>query len=214
MARIATQLMLGNKLAALGLEEKKVPHFGVKEAVLPFPMFPEVDPVLGPEMRSTGEVLGLERSFGLAYFKAEEAAQQLLPLEGTVLISVSDREKPLALDAAREFSTLGFRIKATRGTRAFLSDHGIECEPIHKQHEGRPNIADGIKNKEIHLVINTPVGKQSQYDDSYIRKAAIKYKIPYITTMPAALAAARGIADRRRDLTQVRSLQDYHRGLE
>ena len=213
MARIATELMLGKKLCDLDLKEKVIPYYGVKEAVLPFSMFPEVDPVLGPEMRSTGEVLGLDRTFGLAYFKAEEAAQQVLPLDGTVLISVSDREKALALEVARGFSELGFRIKATEGTRRFLADHGIDSEFIKKQHEGRPNIADGIKNKEIHLVINTPVGKLSQYDDSYIRKAAIKYKIPYITTMPAALAAARGIAERRSKRTQVRSLQDYHKSL-
>jgi carbamoyl-phosphate synthase large subunit len=213
MARIATQLMLGVKLSDLGLSERTPPHFGVKEAVLPFKMFPEVDPVLGPEMRSTGEVLGLDRSFGLAYFKAQEAAQQVLPLGGTVLISVNDREKGMALEVAREFSALGFKIKATEGTRRFLADHGIESEFIKKQHEGRPNILDGMTNKEIHLVINTPVGKLSQDDDSYLRKAAIKYKIPYITTMPAALAAARGIADRREQRTQVRSLQDYHQGL-
>jgi carbamoyl-phosphate synthase large subunit len=214
MAHIATQLMLGRKLADLNLSEKHVPHFGVKEAVLPFPMFPEVDPVLGPEMRSTGEVLGLDRTFGLAYFKAEEAAQQILPLEGTVLISVCDREKALALQVAREFSELGFKIKATEGTQNFLAGHGIESEFIKKQHEGRPNIVDGIMNKEIQLVINTPVGKLSQFDDSYIRKAAIKYKVPYITTMPAALAAARGIAERRDARTQVHSLQGYHHAIE
>ncbi len=214
MAHIATQLMLSKKLANLGLSKKRIPHFGVKEAVLPFPMFPEVDPILGPEMRSTGEVLGLDRTFGLAYFKAEEAAQQILPLEGTVLISVSDREKPLVLEVAQEFDKLGFKIKATEGTQRFLASHGIESEFIKKQHEGRPNIVDGIMNKEIHLVINTPVGKLSQFDDSYIRKAAIKYKIPYITTMPAALAAAKGIADRRHERTQVHSLQDYHQEIE
>ncbi|MBN1976462.1 MAG: carbamoyl-phosphate synthase large subunit [Anaerolineae bacterium] len=214
MARIATQLMLGQKLADLDLEEKTIPHFGVKEAVLPFAMFPEVDPLLGPEMRSTGEVLGLDRSFGLAYFKAEEAAQQILPLEGAVLISVCDREKSLALEVAQEFDNLGFKIKATEGTQKFLAGHGIESEFIKKQHEGRPNIVDGIMNKEIHLVINTPVGKLSQFDDSYIRKAAIKYKVPYITTMPAALAAAKGITERRGSHIQVHSLQGYHEEIE
>jgi carbamoyl-phosphate synthase large subunit len=211
MARIATQLMLGKKLADLDLAEAEIAHFGVKEAVLPFTMFPEVDPLLGPEMRSTGEVLGLDRTFGLAYFKAQEAAQQMLPLQGTVLISVGDREKSLALEVARAFDELGFTIKATRGTRQLLADHGIESEYVKKQHEGRPNIVDGIMNKEIQLVINTPVGKLSQFDDSYIRKAAIKHKVPYITTMPAALAAARGIASRRGESTQVRSLQSYHK---
>jgi len=214
MARIATQLMLGSTLHDLNLSEKKIPYFGVKEAVLPFNMFPEVDPVLGPEMRSTGEVLGLDKTSGLAYFKAQEAAQPALPLEGTVLMSVSDREKPMALEVAREFSELGFRIRATEGTQKFLSNHGIKSEYIHKQHEGRPNIVDGIKNGEIQLVINTPVGKRSQYDDSYIRKAAIKHKVAYITTVRAALAAARGIADRRNNRVRVWSLQDYHKEIE
>jgi len=211
MARLATQLMLGTKLSDLNLYATVPPYFGVKEAVLPFTMFPEVDPILGPEMRSTGEVLGLDETFGLAFFKAQEAAQQTLPLEGTVLISVSDREKSLALAAARAFDQLGFQIKATEGTQRFLAAHGIESEFIKKQHEGRPNIVDGIENGEIHLVINTPVGKLSQYDDSYIRKAAIKHKMPYITTMPAAVAAAQGIAERRGGRTQVHSLQEYHK---
>ena len=214
MAHIGTQLMLGARLSDLDLKQKRVPHFGVKEAVLPFSMFPEVDPVLGPEMRSTGEVLGLDRTFGLAFFKAQEATQHTLPLDGTVLISVSDREKDLALDVAKAFAELGFRIKATEGTKAFLAQHGIESEFIKKQHEGRPNIVDGITNREIHLVVNTPVGKLSQFDDSYIRKAAIKHKVPYITTMPAALAAARGIGERRNNCTQEQSLQTYHQAIE
>jgi carbamoyl-phosphate synthase large subunit len=210
MARLATQLMLGKKLADLGLERKPIPHFGVKEAVFPFNMLPEVDPLLGPEMKSTGEVLGLAKSFGLAYYKAQEAAQQTLPREGTVLITVSERDRPAVLEVARQFYNLGFTIRATVGTHAFLAGHNIESEVILKMHEGRPNIVDGIKNKEIQLVINTPSGKLSKYDDSYIRKAAVKYKIPYITTLSAALAAARGIARHRRGEDTVRSLQDYH----
>jgi carbamoyl-phosphate synthase large subunit len=213
MARIATQLMLGAKLAALNLPVRRIPHFGVKEAVFPFNMFPEVDPILGPEMRSTGEVLGMDRTFGLAFFKAQTAAQQIYPAEGTVLISIADRDKPAALKVAQAFHALGFRIRATKGTRQFLADNGIESEPVHKQHEGRPNIVDGIMNKEIHLVINTPAGKHSKRDDSYLRKAAIKYRIPYITTMPAALAAAQGIAEHRTKANQVRSLQEYHRDI-
>ncbi|MCK4727290.1 MAG: carbamoyl phosphate synthase large subunit, partial [Desulfobacterales bacterium] len=205
MARIATQLMLGRKLADLDIKLKSIPHFGVKEAVFPFNMFPEVDPLLGPEMRSTGEVLGLADSFGLAFFKAQEAAQQHLPSEGTVLITVAERDKPSALDVARRLDELGFKIKATIGTHGFLADHGIECEPIRKMHEGRPNIVDAIKNKEIQLVINTPSGKLSKYDDSYIRKAAIKYKVPYVTTIAAAIAVARGIAAHRRAQDRVRS---------
>jgi carbamoyl-phosphate synthase large subunit len=211
MAKIATQMMMGRKLADMNLVVKKIPHFGVKEAVFPFPMFPEVDPLLGPEMRSTGEVLGLDSTFGLAYFKAEVAAQQTLPARGTVLISVANRDKPAAIKVAQAFRDLGFQIRATGGTHQFLTGHGIHCDPIYKQSEGRPNIADGIMNKEIQLVINTPAGKESKTDDSYIRKAAIKYRVPYITTLPAALAAAQGIADHSRQPTSVHSLQEYHR---
>jgi len=210
MARIATELMLGKKLSDLGLKSRTIRHFGVKEAVFPFNMFPEVDPVLGPEMRSTGEVLGIADSFGHAFFKAEEAARQLLPMEGTVLITVSEKDRPAVAKVARSFANLGFRIRATQGTHQFLASRGIEAEPILKLHEGRPNIADGIMNGEIHLVINTPAGKLSQYDDSYIRKTAIRYKVPYITTLAAAAAAATGIAASRQGRSGVRSLQEYH----
>jgi len=210
MARIATQLMLGKKLSDLDLKQRAIPHFGVKEAVFPFPMFPEVDPLLGPEMRSTGEVLGIANSFGYAFFKAEEAAQQVLPESGTVLITVAVKDEPALTDIARQFAELGFKIKATEGTRQFLASHGIESELILKMHEGRPNIVDGIMNREIQLVINTPSGKLSQYDDSYIRKAAIKYKVSYITTLAAAAAAATGIAAYRQGKSEVRSLQSYH----
>ena len=185
----------------------------MKEAVFPFNMFPEVDPLLGPEMRSTGEVLGLADSFGVAFAKAEEAAQQRLPLEGTVLITVAERDRELILEAAQEFKRMGFAIRATAGTHAFLAQNGIMSEPILKLHEGRPNIEDAIKNGQIQLVVNTPAGKSSEYDDSYIRKAAIRHKVPYITTTAAATAAATGIAARREDNGQVRSLQDYHQTL-
>ena len=210
MARIATQIMLGKQLSQLNLKPQSITHFGVKEAVFPFNMLPEVDPVLGPEMRSTGEVLGLADSFGLAFFKAEEAAQPILPAQGTVLITVNDKEKKGALEVAREFKKLGFKIKATNGTWRFLNKQGIESEPILKMHEGRPNIVDGIKNGEIQLVINTPIGRLGTHDDSYIRKAAIKYKVPYITTIAAAVAAAKGIAAVRQGHGRAKSLQKYH----
>ena len=210
MARLATQVMLGKKLADLDLKTRQIPHFGVKEAVFPFNMFQEVDPLLGPEMRSTGEVLGLADSFGLAFYKAEEAVQQVLPNEGTVLITVNPGDQDRVLEAARAFRDLGFSIRATDGTYRSLAEHGVEAEPILKLHEGRPNIVDGIKNEEIQLIINTPSGKLSQHDDSYIRKAAIKYKIPYITTIPAAVAAAKGIAAFRKGHGRAKSLQDYH----
>ncbi|MBW1786578.1 MAG: carbamoyl-phosphate synthase large subunit [Deltaproteobacteria bacterium] len=214
MARIATHLMLGGKLADLDIKRKTIPHFGVKEAVFPFNMFPEVDPLLGPEMRSTGEVLGLANSFGLAFYKAQEATQQVLPREGTVLITVSETDRPGVLDVASRFAELGFGIKATRGTQEFLSSNGISCEPILKMHEGRPNVVDSIKNDELQLVINTPSGKLSKHDDSYIRKAAIKYKIPYITTLTAAVSAAKGIAADRKGHGAVMSLQSYHANIK
>jgi carbamoyl-phosphate synthase large subunit len=210
MARLATQIILGQTLDSLGLKDKNIPHFGVKEAVFPFNMFPEVDPVLGPEMRSTGEVLGLADSFALAFYKAQEATQLALPTEGTVLITVADRDKSNILKTARIFSDMGFHIRTTGGTHKFLADNGIHSESIYKLGRGRPHVVDAIKNNEIHLVINTPTGKMSREEDSYIRKAAITYKIPYITTPAAALATARGIAARRQGQTKVKSLQSYH----
>jgi carbamoyl-phosphate synthase large subunit len=210
MARIATQIMLGKKISDVNLKPKSIPHYGVKEAVFPFNMFPEVDPLLGPEMRSTGEVLGMANSFGLAFYKSQQGAQQQLPTEGTILITVTDREKPAALEVIRRFENLGFKIMATQGTHQFLSENGIHSESIYKMHEGRPNIVDAIKNGEIQLVINTPVGKLGKYDDSYIRKTAIKYKIPYITTIAASTATIRGIEAFHRGHSDVKSLQSYH----
>jgi len=210
MARIATQVMLGKKLSELNLATRTVPHFGVKEAVFPFNMFQEVDPVLGPEMRSTGEVLGLAGSFGLAFFKAEEAAQAVLPGEGTVLLTVEPKDKGGILSVAKKFQELGFRLMATKGTQDYLAEHGIDAQSILKMHEGRPNIVDSIKNGEIQLIINSPSGRTSAYDDSYIRKAAIKYKVPYITTIAAAAAAVKGIAAFRQGHGRAKSLQSYH----
>jgi carbamoyl-phosphate synthase large subunit len=213
MARYATQVMMGRGLGDLGLKTRPIPHFGVKEPVFPFNMFPEVDPVLGPEMRSTGEVLGMAKNSGLAYFRAKEAAKQPLPLEGAVLITVAPGDRPGALEAARRFAALGFTIYATKGTQAYLEEHGVPVVPILKMHEGRPNIADAIKNGELHLVVNTPAGRLSVTDDSYIRKAAIKYRVPYIGTTAAAIAAAKGIAATRQGRGSVRSLQEYHADL-
>ena len=210
MARIATQVMLGKKISELGLGRKSIPHFGVKEAVFPFRMYHEVDPILGPEMRSTGEVLGMANSFGLAFYKAQQAASPSLPLGGTVLITVADHDKPAVLEVARRFDELSFKILATRGTHALLGEHGIPSQPILKLHEGRPNIVDSLMNGEIQLVINTPAGKESKFDDSYIRKTAIKRQVPYVTTLAAAFAAAKGIAACRKSPGQVKSLQEYH----
>ena len=177
-------------------------------------MFHEVDPVLGPEMRSTGEVLGLADSYGLAYFKAQEATMQALPDNGTVLITVAETDKELIVDTAKSFSEIGFKLMCTEGTCDFLSGKGIVAQRVLKMHEGRPNIVDAIKNSEVQLIINTPIGKQGKHDDSYIRKAAIKYKIPYITTTTAAAAAVKGIAASQSSESSVKSLQDYHSAIK
>ncbi|MEI8205804.1 MAG: carbamoyl-phosphate synthase large subunit [Kiritimatiellales bacterium] len=211
MARIATEIMLGKKLSDFNLKRQDIPHFGVKEAVFPFNMFPEVDPVLGPEMRSTGEVLGMDSSFGLAFYKAEDAAGSRLPTKGAVLLTVAERDRSKEVaDTARRLQKEGFKLLATGGTAAFLKGKGIAAATISKMHEGRPNIVDAIKNGEIQLIINTPSGKLSANDDSYIRKSAIKHKVPYITTVAAAVAAAEGIAARRMGETPIRSLQEWH----
>jgi carbamoyl-phosphate synthase large subunit len=211
MATLATRAMIGEKLEDMGLQEKTLKHYGVKEAVFPFNMFPEVDPLLGPEMRSTGEVLGISDSFGLAFYKAEEAAQTMLPMQGTVLITVAEAErKRSSFDtAAKAFKDLGFRILTTKGTHDYLASIGIESESVNKIKEGRPNISDAMKNGEIQLVINTPSGKSSSDDDSYIRKTSIRLKIPYITTLAAAVAAAKGIEAIRKGKEAVKSLQEY-----
>jgi carbamoyl-phosphate synthase large subunit len=214
MPRIAVQVMLGAKLKDLGLVRRHVPHFGVKEAVFPFNMFPEVDPVLGPEMRSTGEVLGMATSYGLAFYKAQEAANSMLPLAGTVLVTVAEHDRLGALEAARHFSAIGFTIMATQGTAHYLNENGVTAKVVLKMHEGRPNVADAIKNGDVQLVVNTPSGKTSIHDDSYIRKAAIKHKIPYITTTAAAIAAAEGIAARKQGKESIRSLQEYHAAIQ
>ena len=210
MARMATQVVLGQTIASFGLTHKEIPHYGVKEAVFPFNMFPEVDPLLGPEMRSTGEVLGLGPTFGHAFFKAQEATQTVLPLEGTVLFTIADRDKPAAMEPVRRFRELGFTIMATEGTHAFLQTQGIETVSISKLGLGRPNLMDAIKCGQIQLLVNTPSGGKSSADSSNIRKAAIKYKVPYITTTAAAVAAAKGISARRESTPGIRSLQSYH----
>ncbi|MCX7886048.1 MAG: carbamoyl-phosphate synthase large subunit [Verrucomicrobiae bacterium] len=213
MARAATRLIMGARLRDLNLQRKRIRHFGVKESVFPFNMFPEVDPVLGPEMRSTGEVLGLADTFGMAFYKAQEAAKPPLPTSGTVLITTAEKNQQL-LEIARGFHQLGFRILATEGTHKFLSERGIPSIHIKKEHEGRPNITDAITNREIQLIINTPAGKRSRTDDSYIRKAAIKYKVPYVTTLAAALASLKGIEAERAGHAGVKSLQAYHAAAE
>lgn len=215
MVQIATDIitlpLTGRPSPVPSLRERAVNHYGVKEAVVPFNMFPEVDPVLGPEMRSTGEVLGISPSFGEAYYKAQEATRTSLPSEGTVLLSVCDRDKPELVETAKAFNSLGFKIIATGKSFEMIKEAGIPVERIFKMYEGRPNIADQIANGEIQLIINTPAGKDAVTDDSYIRKAAIKHRVPYITTMAAAKASAEGIrAIKENTHFGVKSLQAHH----
>ena len=215
IARIATMLMLGKKLSDFPeLVHRRLPYVSVKEAVFPFNMFPEVDPVLGPEMRATGEVMGIDKDFGMAFFKAEESAGTKLPTEGNVLVTVTDRDKQELFPIAAKLSQLGLTILATENTHRFLKEKGIESILIKKLHEGRPNISDAIKNREINLIINTPIGRTSVYDDSYIRMLAIQHKIPYVTTMAAARATVDGIDSVKKMQSEPKSLQEYHEMLK
>lgn len=208
---IITSEFTGKSSPVPGLKESKIPYYGVKEAVFPFNMFQEVDPILGPEMRSTGEVLGLSKNVGGAFFRAQEATKTALPTEGTVLISVNSKDKAEIADVAKDFEKANFRILATGSTYELLAKEGIKCEKVNKQYEGRPNIYDFITNGEIDIVINSPVGDESEYDDSYVRKAVIKAKIPYMTTIAAAKATIEGILDAQaQGLGEVHSLQEMH----
>lgn len=215
MVQLATEIITssitGAESPVPALKEKKIPHYGVKEAVFPFNMFQEVDPVLGPEMRSTGEVLGMASSFGEAFAKAQEATQTRLPLSGTVLISVNDRDKAELLDVARGFVDCGFGIITTEGCGRLLKENGIEASTVAKLNEGRPNVLDVITNGEVSIVINTPNDKKGSADDSYIRKGVIKGRVPYMTTMAEAKAAVSGIKAMQQQKFGVKSLQDFHR---
>ena len=218
MVRLATQIiteeLTGKKYPVADLKESKYDYYGVKEAVFPFNMFQEVDPLLGPEMRSTGEVLGLAKHYGEAYYKAQEATQNPLPLEGTVLFSVNANDKPQLVEIAKKFHDNGFNILATGTSYDLIVANNIPAKKINKMQEGRPNIVDAIMNKEIQLIVNTPAGKDKIFDDSYIRKNAIKHKVPYITTMAAARASIEGIAAiKSGGSIAVHSLQDLHKSI-
>ena len=208
---IITSELTGNPSPVPTLKEQVIPNYGVKEAVFPFNMFQEVDPVLGPEMRSTGEVLGLSPSYGEAFFKAQEATQSKLPTEGTVLISVNNKDKAEVVDVAKAFHEVGFKIVATGSTHKLITESGIPANKIKKLYEGRPNTLDAITNGDFQLIINSPAGKESIHDDSYLRKAAIKGKVPYMTTMAAAKATAEGIRHiKANGNSEVKSLQELH----
>ena len=214
MVPIATEIitmpLTGRPSPVKELKDRNIPHYGVKEAVFPFNMFQEVDPILGPEMRSTGEVLGMAESFGEAFGKAEEATQTPLPTSGTVLISVNDRDKPELAEVAKGFKECGFDIMATEGCCKYLAEHGIEAKKVAKLGEGRPNVLDAITNKEVSIVINTPTDKKGAADDSYIRKGVIKGRMPYMTTMAGAKASVAGIKAMQQSRGSVKSLQDFH----
>lgn len=219
MVKLATQIItskLTNSPSPVPtLKESRFTHYGVKEAVFPFNMFPEVDPVLGPEMRSTGEVLGLAETFGEAFYKAQEATKTKLPLSGTVLISVNDRDKAEVAEVARGFAECGFKILATGGTYDLILKNGISAEKIFKLHQGRPNILDAVTNGEIDIIVNTPIDKKSVNDDSYIRKAAIKARVSYVTTMAAAKATIAGIREiKNNNAVGVKSLQEFHKDIK
>ena len=208
---IITSELTGNESPVPSLKEKNIPYYGVKEAAFPFNMFPEVDPILGPEMRSTGEVLGLSSHFGEAFYKAQEAVQSKLPLSGTALISVKDKDKDEIIEVAKTLESDGFRIVATSGTYKYLTEAGVKCEMVKKLQEGRPNVYDIITNGEVDLVVNSPKNKTDVNDDSYLRKAAIKAKVPYITTASAAIATAKGIHYVKNNPgDEIKSLQTLH----
>jgi len=209
---IVTGSLTGKPSPVPELKERTVPYYGIKEAVFPFNMFPEVDPILGPEMRSTGEVLGISDSTGLAFYKAQEAAKSVLPLEGTVLISLNKADKPEVVELARAFHDAGFNIVATKGNYDRIAEAGIPAQMVKKLHEGRPNIVDHLTNGDIQLVVNSPIGKDSKHDDSYLRKAAVKNRVTYITTAAAARSVAEGISYvKKNGQGEVKSLQEWHK---
>jgi carbamoyl-phosphate synthase large subunit len=210
LAGYAARIMSGETLAGLNFTQEVIPtHIAVKEAVLPFDKFPGTDTILGPEMRSTGEVMGIDAGFGRAYAKAELAAGQVLPLTGKVFVSTSDRDKQAVVPIARDLIALGFSIVATSGTQKVLEEHGLVVESVLKLHEGRPHVVDIIKNNQIQLIINTPSGEEAQADGKLIRRTALVYKIPLVTTIAGAKATAAAIKSLQSQPLEVKALQDY-----
>jgi carbamoyl-phosphate synthase large subunit len=210
-AKIAAKVMAGKKLSELGIrKERETSHVSVKESVFPFKRFPGVDPVLGPEMKSTGEVMGIDSNFGRAYVKSQIAAGQILPEKGRVFVSVRNKDRRSIIFIAKKLADLGFTLLATTGTSKVLANNGLEVKNVLKIGEGRPNIADLIKNGEIDLIINTPSGKKSHSDQLSLRSLAVMYNVPYITTISGASAAVNGIEFLQKGEIEVKALQDYH----
>jgi carbamoyl-phosphate synthase large subunit len=206
LAKLATKVMLGKTLAELGLTREVIPtHYSVKEAVMPFDRFAKVDPVLGPEMKSTGEVMGIDNDLGAAFAKAQLGAGQKLPTSGTVFISVQDSDKPTALSVAREFYDMGFKLLATKGTAMFLEENAIPVKVVEKVSTGRPHVVDAVKNNEIQLILNTGASRQTKRDGYEIRRSAIHYKIPYATTTDGARAVAKAIRALKKESLSVKS---------
>ena len=211
LAKLAAKVMAGEKLVDLGFTAPIIPeHYSVKEAVFPFAKFPGIDISLGPEMKSTGEVMGIDADFGMAFAKSQMAASAALPMEGNVFISVKDKDKETAVELAREFSEMGFTIFSTSGTAVRLKDEGVPVNRLNKLAEGRPNILDMIKNGEISLIINTPSGRVPRRDEVRIRSGALASRVPTITTMRGARASVRAIRSMRNAELSVKSIQEYH----
>jgi carbamoyl-phosphate synthase large subunit len=211
LAKIAAKLMIGRKLSEFNLpDELEVERFYIKTPVFPFVKFPGVDPILGPEMRSTGEVMGVAENFGGAFLKAQLGAGTRLPKEGAVFISVNDGDKTEVVNLARQLHEMGFRLVATRGTQKRIEGAGLSCDLVNKVNEGRPNIADLVKSKQVDLIINTPLGRISFYDERAIRRAAMQYSVPCITTMTGATATVAAIRALKEEALHVTSLQEYH----
>jgi len=212
LAKLATKIMVGKTLEDLGFtKEIEIAHAAVKESVFPFVRFPGVDIILGPEMKSTGEVMGIDKDFGRAYLKSQIGAYQFLPKEGNVFISVKDRDKNAIVKIAQQLKTLGFKILSTAGTGKVLARNAVEVTILPRLQEGRPNILDYMKNKDVHLVINTPSGRMPRRDEILIRSTATLYNIPVITTVSGAIASAKAIEILRKEDIQVKSLQEYHK---
>jgi carbamoyl-phosphate synthase large subunit len=210
LAKMAVRIMSGRTLESLQYTQEIIPqHVSVKEAVLPFSKFPGTDIILGPEMRSTGEVMGIDTDFGKAFAKAEMAASQHLPLEGMVFVSMNDRDKAAAVPIVKDLIDLGLQVVATEGTRKVLHDHGLAVDLVYKLHEGRPHVLDWIKNEQIQLIINTPIGETAQIDDRLIRRTALAYKIPIVTTIAGARATASAIRSLQSQPLDVKPIQEY-----
>jgi carbamoyl-phosphate synthase large subunit len=209
VAKIAARVMAGESLASFGLTPPALRHVGVKEAVFPFARFPGVDTLLGPEMRSTGEVMGIDRSFEIAFAKSQIGSGTRLPHAGTVFVAVRDADKARILESVKLLAELGFRVIATSGTQRYFQDHGVPAEKVNKVLEGRPHIVDAIKNGEVQLVFNTTSGNRAISDSRSLRRAALLHKVPYYTTLSGAVAAALGIKAYLAGDLEVRTLQSY-----